>query len=79
LENGRAHYYARREHVILDDHETRWDTMKVNKKLAAQMVGPGRTTFYRHIEEKPISVLSDGFGNESHRGQRAQDASDFRE
>jgi hypothetical protein len=34
--------------------------MKVNKKLAAKMVGIGRTTFYRHIEEKPISVDSDG-------------------
>ena len=30
--------------------------MKVNKKLAAEMVGIGRTTFYRHIKEKPISV-----------------------
>ena len=34
--------------------------MKVNKKKAAQMVGIGRTTFYRHLEEKQISVDSDG-------------------
>lgn len=34
--------------------------MKVNKKLAAQMVGIGRTTFYRHITEKPISVDANG-------------------
>ncbi len=30
--------------------------MKVSKKDAADMVGVGRTTFYRHIEEKKISV-----------------------
>jgi hypothetical protein len=34
--------------------------MKVNKKLAAQMVNIGRTTFYRHITEKPISVDANG-------------------
>ena len=34
--------------------------MKVNKKLAAQMVSIGRTTFYRHITEKPISVDANG-------------------
>jgi hypothetical protein len=34
--------------------------MKVNKKLAAKMVGVGRTTFYRHIDEKKISVEHDG-------------------
>lgn len=32
---------------------------KVNKKLAAKMVDVGRTTFYRHIEEKGISVDAD--------------------
>jgi hypothetical protein len=30
--------------------------MKVTKKLAAQMAGVGRTTFYHHIKDKPISV-----------------------
>ena len=34
--------------------------MKVTKKDAADMAGVGRTTFYRHIEEKKISVDSDG-------------------
>lgn len=34
--------------------------MKVTKKLAAQMVNIGRTTFYRHITEKPISVDANG-------------------
>ncbi len=34
--------------------------MQVSKKLAAQMVNIGRTTFYRHIKEKPISVGSNG-------------------
>lgn len=34
--------------------------MKVNKKQAAQMVNIGRTTFYRHITEKPISVDENG-------------------
>lgn len=30
--------------------------MKVNKKQAAKMVGIGRTTFYKHIKSKPISL-----------------------
>ncbi len=34
--------------------------MKVTKKTAAKMVGIGRTTFYRHIDEKKISVDEDG-------------------
>jgi len=34
--------------------------MKVTKKLAAQMVNIGRTTFYQHITEKPISVDANG-------------------
>ena len=34
--------------------------MKVTKKLAAQMVGVSRMTFYRHIEKKQISVLPGG-------------------
>lgn len=34
--------------------------MKVSKKLAAELVGIGRTTFYRHIDEKPISVDASG-------------------
>lgn len=34
--------------------------MKVTKKDAADMAGVGRTTFYRHIEDKKISVDSDG-------------------
>ena len=34
--------------------------MKVNKKQAAEMVGIGRTTFYKHIKSKPISVDSSG-------------------
>lgn len=34
--------------------------MKVNKKVASKMVGIGRNTLYRHIEEKGISVGTDG-------------------
>lgn len=34
--------------------------MKVTKKQAAEMSQVGRTTFYRHLKEKAISVDSDG-------------------
>jgi|JI10StandDraft_1071094.scaffolds.fasta_scaffold62704_2 type I site-specific restriction endonuclease len=34
--------------------------MKVTKKDAADMAGVGRTTFYRHIEEKRITIDPDG-------------------
>ena len=47
------------EHALLFRVNT-VEHMKVNKKLASKMVGIGRTTFYRHIEEKGISIDSDG-------------------
>lgn len=34
--------------------------MKVKKNLAAKMAKVGRTTFYRHLDEKGISVDADG-------------------
>lgn len=47
------------EHIVFNDEDT-LEHSKVTKKLAAKMVGVGRTTFYRHIEEKEISVDDNG-------------------
>jgi len=48
------------EQCIVQIHEHEETGMRVNKKQAAQMVGIGRTTFYKHIKSKAISVDSKG-------------------